>query len=236
MNSNNITGAINPSDNKLIRQSIRLRQRRINNNNNNNNNNDNNHDNAAVKAMRHTTNIMETAQCIFVDPVSRMQCSSFTSESPYCAYHLDNAFGLGIATTRIATMDKKGNICRAKFNGLFAKKAFRRNEIIAPYIGKIITNPRIIKRGGDYMVTLRKNYSIDANHSTSCAARFLNTARTRHNIDYEHKTPLYNNAKLCKLGTRKQFPNIRATKSIKRGAEIYIPYGNQYKNITIIQR
>lgn len=95
--------------------------------------------------------------------------------------------------------------------GLFTEKPISRDKRIIEYVGPIITNEEVDRRGGKYMFELDKERAVDGS-SRSNIARYINHSCRP-------------NAKGYTTGNRIW---IWSLKAIPAGAQITINYGKQY--------
>ena len=127
------------------------------------------------------------------------RCKRRTSRSDKCWMHLKKE-GLQI---------KKSNIPEAGL-GLFTTIPRQKKDYLTNYKGvKSAT-----KVQGDYVFKNGSTY-IDAKYTNSCAGRFINNNRNGNNNS--------------KFSAARRYPvTISATKKIKAGDEITVPYGREY--------
>ena len=130
---------------------------------------------------------------------------------PFCSQHTKSELGVEI---------KKSTIPRAG-SGLFALQNFCKGQKIAPYTGKIINDRQKAKMYGHskndlapYGVHMFRDQNMDA-------------ACTRGIGGFSNTLPNKNNSKLVVNGRLKTV-SIKASKAIKRGAEIFTSYGASY--------
>ena len=107
--------------------------------------------------------------------------------------------------------------------GLFMCERARKGERIARYTGEIITTEEAQRRTSQYILKVNASTAIDAEADMMCAGRWINTCKGK------------NNAKPNALGrltkhqpTGKWYVSIEATKTIKPGEEIFMPYGKSF--------
>ena len=140
-----------------------------------------------------------------------IRCKCKTKKSPYCWIHLKYQKNLRI---------KPSNIQNAGF-GLYAEKKIKKKEKIDQYKGKLYNR----RKTGEYVLKLSNNKYIDAKHPNSCAGRYCNTCRRANKNANECRG---NNAKFA-IDNRRNKASIKATKNIKKGDEIFVPYGAGFK-------
>lgn len=102
--------------------------------------------------------------------------------------------------------------------GLFAKKAIKKNQFICWYGGVYIEKET--KTNGyydsDYLLTFpEKEFAIDAADPLSCFGRYCNDGFNKNNAEFT-----------CFDDSVKG--GVIATKSIRKGSEIYASYGSVY--------
>jgi hypothetical protein len=119
-------------------------------------------------------------------------------------------------------------------NGLFAKRDFKKGEIIAYFTGKLIDNDKfdlLKKHFSGYPINhfggTRGHYLIDLGDKTldtydsDCLAKYAN------DIEGPAKTNKQNNSTIFSSKKRKS-AYICATHNIKAGDEIFVSYGKEY--------
>jgi len=156
---------------------------------------------------RHSIDI--TRQCAYRGVKGR--CKRKTSVThPYCGPHTKSEMGLSV---------RKSNIAKAGL-GLFAERAFKKDEQICEYTGDKLTIAQYDKRYGEdamgsYGLQLNDKYVIDAAKTTSGVARYacdFHGSRKRPNAEYVSDSGhVY----------------IVAIRNIKLGDEIYTDYGDE---------
>jgi hypothetical protein len=120
-------------------------------------------------------------------------------------------------------LEVKQSSIAAAGKGLFAKKEFKKDAIIAPYGGKVLSKAELDRKyPGDklapYALQAGKNKFIDAKRTNSGVARYANDCRTANS-----------KAKQCKgNNARLTGKNLKASKKIKNGSEIFAGYGPSY--------
>ena len=147
-----------------------------------------------------THNIKRTSICA-ANCANGRHCKRKTCLSQYCWMHLKTQNGLVV---------KKSTIPNSGL-GLFSSWDRKPKDFVAVYKGVSSSNPV----RGDYVVYNRsaRRY-IDAKYSNSCAARFANDSRGNRNN--------------CKFADSRHGVNLRTTKTIKKGQELFVPYGRSY--------
>jgi len=149
------------------------------------------------------------SKCTAINTRGRV-CGKQTSVEPLCPTHLARIFGVAVRPSSIPDAGL----------GLFTLRDIRKNSIIVPpYTG--VTHSadsiRALYQDGSAPCTLQINNDVfvDASYQRSWAA-FINHA--------ERKKA---NARFA-IWTARRVANIRATRDIKAGSEIFIDYGNDY--------
>ena len=140
---------------------------------------------------------------------SGARCSRRAARTSLCFQHLEAKYHVQIKDSHIKPAGK----------GLYTTIARKKGENFAPYSGQRVVShdPRF---GGDYVLQVKKYPPtfIDARMSSSGAGRYSNNARAGEGV---------NNAKLS-LNAAKAEANLKATKNVPKGAEIFTAYGNTY--------
>lgn len=115
---------------------------------------------------------------------------------------------------------------RGAGQGLFAKKDFKNKELVTPYNGKMIDRAESDRTDSGYAVEINRNLFVDGRDTQSGFGRWPNDCRSRSKRMKQCKG---NNAKLAVDRVRRKV-NVRATKKIKKGDEVYVSYGQHYWN------
>ncbi len=151
--------------------------------------------------------VMPTQQCTAFNRKGK-RCRARTAKGQYCWVHLQQKEG-----TRI----KKSTLGRAAGNGLFAAKEFQIGDKIALYTGDWVYDEDEVW-GGNYLLYWNAEKSIDAARTNAAPGRFANDARG---------TGKRSNATIS-YDRRNGNAVLRATRKIKKGDEIFVPYGQGY--------
>ncbi|HMQ01466.1 MAG TPA: SET domain-containing protein [Candidatus Doudnabacteria bacterium] len=96
--------------------------------------------------------------------------------------------------------------------GLFTTKPIKKGVFIIEYVGPLLNEEQVQKKGGKYLFALGKTWTIDGS-SRRNIARYINHSCVRTNCE-----PIQY-AKRIKL---------RATRNIKTGEELFYDYGKEY--------
>lgn len=96
--------------------------------------------------------------------------------------------------------------------GLFATKPIRKGSFIIEYVGPLLNDAQVQKKGGKYLFALGKKWTIDGS-SRHNIARYINHACVRTNCE-----PIQYALRI----------KIRATRNIKVGEELHYDYGKEY--------
>ena len=97
--------------------------------------------------------------------------------------------------------------------GLFANRKFKKDEEIIEYTGEKITDEEAQERGGKYLFELNENWTIDGKGRENIA-RYVN---------HSCKPNCY-----AELSADETQVFIKAKKTVLKGEEITIHYGNYY--------
>ena len=113
--------------------------------------------------------------------------------------------------------------------GLFANRDYKADEFIVEYTGDIITEAekkaRYPNNDAKYLMYVKKDMYIDARDATiSSSARYINTGGKYNNCN---AVPAH--------GHGKSIININATEPIKKGQELFMPYGSGYHTLSFIE-
>ena len=99
--------------------------------------------------------------------------------------------------------------------GLFARRDFKKGELIIEYTGEKITEAEANRRGGKYLFELNDNWTIDGKGRDNLA-RYIN---------HSCKPNAY-----PELDDKEEHIYIYAKKNIKPGEELTYNYGKMYFN------
>ena len=148
--------------------------------------------------------------------VNGQRCKRRTAKGPLCYAHLASTKQLKI---------KKSGIPRTGF-GLFTLKDIRKNQVIAPYGGIKITTAR--PYSGPYVLEIANNKYLDADpkKSNDSIGGYCNNCRALNKR--AHQCP-GNNTKFSPNQNRTS-ANLKASKNIKAGSELFASYGRKYGN------
>lgn len=130
---------------------------------------------------------------------------------PFCFAHSRSLLGVDIRPSTIPGADF----------GLFALKEFKKDDLITPYQGQLITKAQFDRRYGDGLAP----YAIQINQNT-----FMDCACARGTGAFINTNPRHNNARFSVFNGRDGHPpaaSVRATKRIPIGQEIFVDYGPQ---------
>ena len=152
-----------------------------------------------------------SGRCTGINKRNGLQCKRRTARGPLCYAHLEALKGLKI---------KKSKIPRAGL-GLFTVKARKKNDFLTSY-GGIPVRSADPDFGGDYVLQLGREKYLDGDpkKSNTSIGAFSNNCKAS---DIRAGLCRGNNAKFTH-----QTANVRATKKIKAGDEIYSSYGRTY--------
>lgn len=140
------------------------------------------------------------------------QCERNTCKQlPYCYQHSKIKLGVEI---------KQSTIPKSGF-GLFALRPFRKKEIIAPYEGLTRDQSQ-----ADKMYGTAKN-DVAPYMVKTAQDQFRDSACKRGVASFSNNQPGKNNSSLAINQTNKTV-NLKATKNISKGAEIFAAYGKHY--------
>ena len=146
------------------------------------------------------------------------RCKQRTQKSGFCWTHLEKEQGLRI---------KKSQIPRAG-DGLYTTKERARGNNITQYTGKIVVtdaNGNDVSTGRPWhsqyglQIKQRPPTFIDARATNSAPGRYANTARGS-----GHR----NNSQFV-YDSRGRVANVRATRAIPAGSEVFVPYGAGFR-------
>ena len=149
---------------------------------------------------------MPTQRCT-ADTRQSQHCKARTRRGEYCHVHQRVEDGIGIRASKIPNAGQ----------GLFALREFTRGQCIALYTGD-----RIIDNGGassgPYMLQLTNAEILDAARTNTGYGRWANDPRG---------STMNANAEFC-VDRARRTAYLRATRAIRAGEEILVPYGASY--------
>lgn len=131
----------------------------------------------------------------------------------YCFQHAKSMYGLKLGQSNIAG----ANI------GLFATKDIQNNKNIIEYTGLIRSHDDFNTNPSPYGVHLNNTTVLDARSTQSSIARYANDCRAINKRNGECRG---NNARLTNAHNNRI--NLRSTKNIRAGQEIFASYGREY--------
>lgn len=140
------------------------------------------------------------------------RCKRNTCRTDLCFQHLRIIEGLKIKPSNITGADL----------GLWAARDFAIRSNIVRYTGE----ESLVPIHGNYVLEINNNLFIDAKNTNSAAGRYINDCRTP---DIRMGNCRSNNAKFS-YDYHNRKANIKASRNIPNGAEIYIPYSRNYWN------
>ena len=132
---------------------------------------------------------------------------------PTCHIHSKSLYGVEVKTSTIP----RGGL------GLFACKEFKNEDIIAPYTGELLTKRQLDDRYG------RENKDGDyAPYAVKMSEnKYMDCACERGIASYANANPSHNNSRFSVSNTANTV-NLKATKRIRAGQEIFVSYGKNY--------
>jgi hypothetical protein len=164
-------------------------------------------DDLFLPSMKKNQIKMPSQRCVAATK-QQLQCGRSTLNGKHCYTHLKLIDGL--------TIKSKGSV-DTKGKGLFAARAFKKDEVVAFYTGDIY-KPSESSNHSDYVLEIKRDQLLDAARTNSSPGRLLNDARN---------SPLQNNCKFS-INHRSKEITIKATRDIKAGEELLLSYGSGY--------
>ena len=130
----------------------------------------------------------------------------------FCAIHTKQLFDLELKQSNIKNAGK----------GLFTMKAIKKGANIAKYTGTMVSDEEFEANPSPYGLVVKKNRLIDAASTQTGLARYANSCKKGNNCKG-------NNSRFS-ISHRTNPPTVwlKATKNIKAGDEIFVPYGSKY--------
>lgn len=96
--------------------------------------------------------------------------------------------------------------------GLFTTAPIKKGAFIIEYVGPLLNDEQVQKKGGKYLFALGKTWTIDGS-SRKNIARYINHSCVRTNCE-----PIQYSKRI----------KMRATRNIKAGEELHYDYGKEY--------
>lgn len=96
--------------------------------------------------------------------------------------------------------------------GLFTKSPIKKGAFIIEYVGPLLNDDQVQKKGGKYLFSLGKTWTIDGSGRRNIA-RYINHSCVQVN---------------CEPIQYAQRIRIKATRNIKAGEELHYDYGKEY--------
>ena len=143
------------------------------------------------------------------------RCSRTTClYSKYCWQHTQSKKKLKIADSHI----EEGGV------GLYTLKPIRKGRIITPYGGELMTSDEYELDPSEYAIYITRDLVLDGRSSQSGLGRYVNDCRSE---DRQAGDCRGNNSKIA-VNRQQRTANIKATRNIQRGEEIFASYGSEY--------
>jgi SET domain-containing protein len=143
------------------------------------------------------------------------RCSRNTCKyAKHCWQHTNSSKKLKIADSHI----EEAGV------GLYTLKPIRKGRIITPYGGELMASDEFELDPSEYAVHITKHLVLDGRSTQSGLGRYVNDCRTE---DRQAGDCGGNNAKIA-VNRQQRTANIKATRNIRRGEEIFASYGSEY--------
>ena len=143
------------------------------------------------------------------------QCSRTTCKyANMCFQHSKSTHGLQVKNSHIPNTGQ----------GLYTTKTIKKGQKVASYGGSVVSQNAYNQNPSGYGIHLNNNQVLDGKSTQSGLGRYANTCKTANKRLGQCKGQ---NAKLT-VNHRNQTASIKATKKIKAGEEVYVPYGNNF--------
>jgi hypothetical protein len=155
--------------------------------------------------------VMPSQRCT-ADKRDGTQCKGWTRHGEFCWGHLAMYGGLRIKDSTIADAGK----------GLYANRDFAKGEVVAHYTGDIVPESYDDVDTGShqsrYLLSLTRSTLIDAARTNTAPGRMVNDPRG---------SGKKQNVSFC-CDQRNKTVTLKATRAIKKGAELLVSYGRAY--------
>jgi SET domain-containing protein len=134
----------------------------------------------------------------------------------YCYQHLASVKGLEV---------KKSSLTAAGL-GLWAVRAFKKGENIIEYTGEKMSKKQFdkLRPESDYGFLLNKELVLDARRTTAGVGRYSNDCR----LQNKKKKQCQGANSRFVVDSKQKTVQIRATRNIRAGEEVFVPYGKAY--------
>jgi hypothetical protein len=160
---------------------------------------------------------MTTRDCV--------QCSAIKNNGKRCKNTTCKLAGLCYVHLRLVEgLEVKQSHIKGAGQGLITARAFKKNERIAGYGGVVLSQEEYAKKPSGYGIHLNSKEILDGRSTQSGIGRYANACRKENQLKGECKG---NNARLV-ANVKAKNASIRTTKAVKKGSEIFIPYGKRY--------
>ena len=156
--------------------------------------------------------VRECVQCAAATKTGA-RCKNITClYGEFCSVHTKQLFDLAIKPSNIKEAGK----------GLYTLIAIKKGTNIAKYTGKMMSDEEFEANPSPYGLEVKKNRLIDARSTQTGLARYANSCRKGDKCKG-------NNSKFS-ISHRTNPPTVwlKATKNIKAGDEVFVPYGKRY--------
>lgn len=146
----------------------------------------------------------DTALCQFRDEQSDKKCDAISSTySCFCDWHATLIYQLEV---------RSSNIAGAGY-GLFSLAHTCEGDTIDIYAGTV--SPFQVKSEGDYLISVKDDYTIDAKARQSCIVRYINHDKANANCRFVHFSPPGKHTHVI----------VQAIREIDAGEELLVDYG-----------
>jgi hypothetical protein len=137
------------------------------------------------------------------------RCQRRTGKTDLCYQHLDKEYHVRVKPSQIPRSGM----------GLYTTVPRRRGQVISPYTGDILVNPRD-NQLSPYALQVKKHPPtfIDAKRTNTGSGRYANNCRHGQCTNNAHLRP----------GGGALTANVKASRNIPAGREVLASYGNQY--------
>lgn len=158
--------------------------------------------------------VRECVRCNATNASNGNQCSRTTCKYPaLCWQHSKTQAGLKIAPSRIPGAGQ----------GLFATREFKKGQTICLYGDVNTTSEEYEENQSGYGVQYSRDEVADAASTQAGIGRYADDCK----VANRPHACAGNNARFA-INRRARRVTLKATKKIKVGDEIYVPYGRQY--------
>jgi hypothetical protein len=150
------------------------------------------------------------------------QCSAMTKKGTRCTRKTCKYADMCYQHTKSnKNLEIKKSGIKQGGQGLFTTKKISKNQNVASYGGKVVSKQQYNASNSSYGIQINKDQILDGSSTQSGLGRYANSCRRANRDKGDCKG---NNGKLV-VNKQKKTARIKATKTIAKGSEVFVPYG-----------